>query len=77
VLIRLARRRGDLLAVVPLVAFALLASLTTGKQEPPEPYEPPPYRLVPSPAGAWGDPGCLHAPARHQARRRDAVTQDR
>ncbi len=79
-LIWLVRRLGGLLLVVLLVAFALLASMATGEREPPRPYEPPPpCRLVPSPAGAWGDARCLHAPARHadartsQARRADAA----
>jgi hypothetical protein len=74
VLIWLLRRPGGQVLVVLLVAFALLASFATGKPEPPKPYEPPPpCRLVPSPAGAWRDARCLHAPARQQASRRAAA----
>jgi len=78
VLIRLAQRPGGRVLVVLLVAVALLASFATEERQPPKPYEPPPpCRLVPSPAGAWGDARCLHAPARQQAARRDAATADR
>jgi hypothetical protein len=78
VLIWLLRRPGGQVLVVLLVAFALLASLATGEREAPKPYEPPPpCRLVPSPAGAWRDARCLHAPARQQASRRAAVAADR
>jgi hypothetical protein len=74
VLIRLVRRLGGRVLVVLLVAFALLAWMATDEQEPPKPHEPsPPCRLGPSPAGAWGDPRCLHAPARQQAARRAAA----
>jgi hypothetical protein len=73
-LIWLVRRLGGLLLVVLLVAFALLASMAIEEREPPRPYEPPPpCRVVPSPAGAWGDARCLHAPARQQAGRADAA----
>ncbi len=73
----LVRRLGGGVLVLLLVAFALLASMATEEREPPRPYEPPPpCRLVQSPAGAWGDARCLHAPARHQARRPDAATED-
>lgn len=60
-----------------LVAFALLASIAAEPPRRPKPYEPsPPCRLVPSRAGAWRDAQCLRAPARHQARRHHARTQD-
>jgi hypothetical protein len=72
-LIRLGRRSVGLVLVVLLVVIALLASMATEEREPPRPYEPPPCRLVPSPAGAWGDARCLHAPARHVARWVDAA----
>jgi hypothetical protein len=72
VLIWLLRRPGGAFLVVLLIAFALLASTTIEEPQPPKPYEPPPpCRLVPSPAGAWSDARCLHAPARHQAKGRD------
>jgi hypothetical protein len=78
VLIRLLHRPGGWVLVLLLVVFALLASFATGEPESPKPYEPPPpCRLVPSPAGAWRDARCLHAPARHPARRRDAAAKDR
>jgi hypothetical protein len=66
-LIALLRRGpGGLLLAVLLVAFALFASIASGPPRQPEPYEPPPpCRLVASPAGAWSDARCLHAPARH------------
>jgi hypothetical protein len=74
VLIWLLRRPGGALLVVLLVAFALLASTAIQEPQPPKPYEPPPpCRLVPSPAGAWRDARCLHAPARPQAKGRDTA----
>jgi hypothetical protein len=78
VLIWLLRRPGGQVLVVLLVAFALLASLATGEREAPKPYEPPPpCRLVPSPAGAWRDARCLHAPARQQASSHKAAAANR
>jgi hypothetical protein len=67
----LRRGPGDLLLVVLLVALALLALMAAGPPQRPEPYEPPPCRLVPSPAGAWSHAECLRAPARHHAIRVD------
>lgn len=60
-LIWFVRRFGGLL----LVVIALLAPMATEERERPRPYEPLPCRLVPSPAGAWRDARCLHAPACH------------
>jgi hypothetical protein len=50
-----------LLLVVLLVGFALAASIASGPPRRPEPYDPPPCRLVPGPAGAWSDAQCLRA----------------
>jgi hypothetical protein len=71
------RRRGGGVLVVLLVPLALLASMAAGPPRRPGPCEPPPpCRLVPSRAGAWSDATCLRAPARHQARRHRAHTED-
>jgi hypothetical protein len=72
----LLRRRGGGVLLGLLVALALLAAMAAGPPHRPEPYEPPPCRLVPSRAGAWSDAKCLRAPARHQARRHHARTED-
>jgi hypothetical protein len=72
----LLRSLGGGVLVVLLVALALLASMAAGPSRRPEQYEPPSCRLVPSRAGAWSDATCLRAPARHQAWRRHARTED-
>jgi hypothetical protein len=78
VLIWLLRRPGGAFLVVLLVAFTLLASTAIEEPQPPKPYEPPPpCRLVPSPAGAWRDARCLHAPARQQASSHKAAAANR
>lgn len=72
----LVRRVGGGVLVVLLVAVALLASMAARPPRRPEPYEPPPCQWAPSRAGAWSDAQCLRAPARHQARRHHAHTED-
>jgi hypothetical protein len=77
VLIWLLGRPGGQVLVVLVVAIALLASFATDEREPPKPYEPPPCRLVPSPAGAWRDARYLHAPAHQQASSHKAAAANR